>query len=426
MPRTLICTAIILSVMTVGSPSSLAAVDTVAEWRLHSAKACNLYSHDKYKEAINEYRRALQSAERDNIEPDVKADLQINIAEILTLQGKTAEAAEILDRLEKSVARDDSLLAMRYWRRRVRVAAAVGDVDAALEYKRHVVEIMSKYFHATSPQYILELYDYEACLLAARKLAEAAEIDERISKLIQRNLTRFARTICERSLRLSTQKFEEAIKATSNSPIKSPLLVRRIESILDRSLSPAGEQIFCASVIMRSADRKSRESAAKRILRVGKTDSTFAKETGAASLQLMFLRLYDEIYDEVTEKLARDAFDRFNAVSADKFGRMQATTMYSMVLAKRAKADEAERVIDTLRFSPDVMTDYSDFHPLYQARYEIAVQRARQHKTEQVRQQFKELRAQFALQPRIPRKVKAERLVGWQNEEDRLVREASN
>ncbi len=426
MPRTFVSIALILSAMAIGTSSSQASVEAVPQWRLHSAKACNLYFHKKFNEALNEYRRALAFADRDNAAHGVKIDLQLNMARILTLIGSPREAQEILDRLPRTAVSDDSLLSMRYWRRRVDVAVAVRDVDEALKCKKHVVEIMSKYFDASSPSYILELYDYETHLLNAKKYAEAVEIDEKILRLKERNITRFARSVCTRCLRFSTQRFEQTVKTICYSPSPPPLLVRKIESILNRSDSPAGEQIFCANFIMRSSDAVARESAAKRVLRVANSNKAFANDASSAALQLMFLRLYSEVYDDVTEKLAKDAFDRFRSPGiADKVGRFQATTMYSMVLAMRGKLEEAERVINTLPFEPDTMTEYRDFHPIYQARYEIAVESARQRKPARVKEQFKVLREQFALQPRIPLKVKTERLTGWQNEENKLVPEAS-
>ncbi|MBY0548423.1 MAG: hypothetical protein K2W95_14090 [Candidatus Obscuribacterales bacterium] len=160
----------------VGSPSSVRAEQQSSNWRDVSRRANAALRNYELLSAEQNYRRAIDMLKRAEPDSEPLLDLKLALAESMRRNHKLSEAKVVLDEVEQSISNStvkDSLLMVRYWRRRAALQTSMKLPAESATSHRKAFAYWKKLFPQGTKLYVdktVQLLDALMLLGASRDL----------------------------------------------------------------------------------------------------------------------------------------------------------------------------------------------------------------------------------------------------------------
>ncbi|HEY9719369.1 MAG TPA: hypothetical protein V6C69_17965 [Trichormus sp.] len=375
-------------------PNADAAITPWAQWQVHSSKAFVLARQNDYEQSLSEYRAALDAARRENAEPQVAIDLQLDMVQDMVSAHRLPEAKMLLNQigaLEINKYRD-SLLEVRYWHRVYLIAGAEGDSPGRLAAQKNVVRILGKHFASTSPVCLDQIHILQTLLCDAGEWNDLIPIARLYNDELRKNPTRLADDKCrlwlkELSGAVLVAAADDSGKYTSDMRLQLISMLATIDrdphDFLDKMRVLAGVK-----------DDRVKLQAQRSYLEAAKSVSdnlTAAEKSTLAgvSLQIMFWHLNRNEYNQEAEDCARTALEGLKAARPINIDIViQAQTMYGLIVAKRGDLLRGQAIVDSLKLPDDAVKSSIRLGPFCNARSQIADEFVKRGDESGVRYQF--------------------------------------
>jgi hypothetical protein len=387
--------------------SGLASVGPWLEWQVHSSKAFLLARQNDYAQSLSEYRTALNAARRENAEPQVLIDLQLDMVQDMVSAHRSREAKLLLNQIGGSEINKyrDSLLELRFWHRVYVIAGAEGDSRGQLAAQKNVVRILGKHFASTSPVCLDEIHLLQTLLCDAGEWNELIPIARLYNQELRKNPTRLAddkyrlwlKQLCGAVLVAAA---DDSGKYSSDQRVQLTLMLATIDRDLHDFLQKMRILAGVKDDRVKLQAERSYIEAAKSV--GGNLTAAEKSSLTGVSLQIMFWHLNRNQYNQEAEDCARTALEGLKAARLINYDIViQAQTMYGLIVAKRGDLLRGQAIVDSISIPDDAIKSSIRLGPFCNARSQIADEFVKRGDESGVRYQFAKMNELIKSQRRL-------------------------
>lgn len=438
-PRLLCCITIANTLFIqagVGAESQAAEQGANHPWYYFAGRAGYLRGQSQYEQSWKDYTKALKILKDTKASDTTIIDVELNAVATLIAAGRLSEAQAILDSAESHIAQDkkNSLLEVRYWRRRLSLAHEQKRYKDSANAARHSCQIIKTLFGAHCPDYAEEVHSLLVELIHERNWLEAIETAKIIRSLLNDKLSPDLLTLYNSWIR----ELDESLTANLTIDSRSSSIEKlrdTIATLHQYVLLPHATavywQLYCTTIrnlnlLDPSHSEKTVDGLIEAVNRAGKTKVPLVPLAQAISA-IFFDRIFKEKkLDERTVRIGKIAVDLMERAwskvdRAREIGYLQVDTLYALALVRTNKIAEANEVLEALFLQPRSFQRAEALNGLFQARAEgLAKYYAAEGDAEAVREQFRKLSLAIST---ITSKTDQEYLKNaWANEEKRLIK----